>query len=343
MAETMLAGVFVEEGNFQVQERPLPQISRPDEVLVEIEGCGLCGTDLHILAVPQGIAATPDVILGHEFLGHVVEAGNEVTEFSVGDRVVIDPNLKCGVCRSCRKGLMTHCENWTTLGIHIDGGFTRFAVAPQRALHPISESVPFEEAVWTELLSCVVASTDRVSIQPGQTAVIVGAGPVGVLHGMLFNAAGARVIISDIAQMRLDMASKAGIDHTLNPQEESLSDLVSELTDTWGADVVVDAVGNQLATCLGVVARRGTVVLFGLNEHAESPIQQYTITRNEVTVFGTFVGDRMFPRAIEILEQEAITPSMLISHFLSVEEMPAGLEAARRGTAMKVVVRPDGE
>ena len=340
MSEQMLAGVFVSEGVLEVRQRPIPHLQNPDDVLIRIEGCGLCGTDLHILAVPPGVPATPGVTLGHEFLGEVVDVGSAVRHLSVGDRVVVDANLKCGLCRYCRKGLINHCENWMTLGIHIDGGFTRYAVAPQRALHPLSKEVPFEDAVWTELLSCVVASTDRVAIQPGQTAAVIGAGPVGVLHGMLFKAAGAQVIISDVAPMRLGMARKAGLDVMVNVKEASLAEAVADLTAGMGADVVVDAVGSQFQTCLDVVARRGVVSLFGMDERAHPPVQQNTITRHEITVFGSYVGYYTFPRAIQILERGVIKPSVLISHMLLIDEMLAGVEAARQREAMKVVITP---
>lgn len=340
MTDQMLAGVFVKEGELEIQARPIPQLESADDVLIEIEGCGLCGTDLHILSTPPGIEATPGVTLGHEFLGEVVDVGSNVQEFSIGDRVVVDPNLKCGSCRYCRMGLVNHCENWTTLGIHIDGGFTSYAVAPGRALHPISQEVPFEDAVWTELLSCVTASADRIAIQSGQTAVVIGAGPAGLLHGMLFKAAGARVIISDIAPMRIQMAGKAGLDVTVNVESESLAEVVADLTDGLGAGVVVDAVGSQFHTCLEVVAKRGIVALFGMDERAYPPIQQASITRDEITVFGSFVGYYAFPRAIQILERGVIKPSILISHMLPVDQMLKGVEAARRREAIKVVVQP---
>jgi threonine dehydrogenase-like Zn-dependent dehydrogenase len=340
MSDTMLAGVFVEEGVLDVRERSVPEISRTDEVLIEIEGCGLCGTDLHVLAVPPGVEATPGVTLGHEFIGRIVETGREVSEFAVGDRVAVDPNLKCGICRYCRRGLVNHCENWTTLGIHVDGGFARYAIAPQRALHPIAADVPLEEAVWTELLSCVLASTDQIAVQPGQTAAVIGAGPVGVLHGMLFQAAGARVIISDIATTRLTLARRAGIDTTVDVNHQQLAEVVAQLTDGLGADVVVDAVGNQFPTCLEVAGRQAVVSLFGMNEWAQPPVQQSVITRQEITVFGSYVGYNAFPRAIEVLEQRIITPSVLISHTLPVEQLVDGVSAARKGEAMKVMVTP---
>ena len=337
---SMRAAVFAQAGVLEIQDRRVPQITHADEVLIEVEGCGLCGTDLHILATPPGHPATTGTILGHEFVGRIAELGSDVTAFEVGLRVVVDPNLKCGVCRFCRRGLANHCENWTTLGIFQDGGFAQYAVAPQRALHPISETVPFEDAVWTEILSCVLASTDRMAIGPGRTAVVIGAGPVGVLHGMLFQAAGARVIIADRAPLRLDLARGAGIERTVHVDQESLMDAVQESTDGTGADVVVDAVGNQFQTCLNVVGKQGFVSLFGMNAAASPSVTQADITRNEVTVFGSFVGQHAFPRAIQLLESGAVLPSALVTHRLTVDELLQGIEAARRGEAMKVVITP---
>jgi len=339
----MLAGVFVEEGVFEVQERPVPQIQQPDDVLIKVEGCGLCGTDLHILSTPAGHPATPGAILGHEFLGHIVEVGSNVNAFQVGQRVVVDPNLKCGVCAACRQGMENQCENWTTLGIFLDGGFSNYVTAPQRALHPISEQVAFEDAVWTEILSCVVASSDRIAIQPGQTAAIIGAGPVGVLYGLLFKAAGAKVIISDVAPPRLKLAKDVGVDVIVDVQSESLHEAVESHTHNRGVDVVVDAVGTQIQTCLDVAGNRGIVALFGMNSNAQPPVSQYHITRKELTVFGSYVGDHAFPRAIQMLESGAIQPSALVSHNLTVDKMLEGIEAAQRGEAMKVVVTPSPE
>src|SRR5690606_12313006 len=137
-----------------------------------------------------------NTVLGHEFVGSVVDIGSAVDEVREGDRVTVAPNLTCGKCRQCKAGRSNHCERWTTIGIHRDGGIARYVVAPERAVHKISQHLPLTEAIWIEPLSCVVNGTDTLAIQPGQTAVVIGAGPIGALHGLVFKAAGARVIIS---------------------------------------------------------------------------------------------------------------------------------------------------
>jgi threonine dehydrogenase-like Zn-dependent dehydrogenase len=200
---TMTAGVFLSEGLLEVQQRRVPTLRGPDWVLIENEGCGVCGSDLHILSVPAGIPATPNTVLGHEFVGKVLDVGDAVTTVKVGDRVAVAPNLLCGLCRQCKMGNAVHCENWMTLGVNLDGGFARYTTAPERALHIISKELPFEEAAWIEPLSCVVNGTDQLGIQPGQVAVVRGAGPVGALHAMMFKAAGATVFLSDISPSSL--------------------------------------------------------------------------------------------------------------------------------------------
>ena len=335
----MTAGVFARRGVLEIQARPVPTVTEKEEVLLEVEATGVCGTDLHVLSDPPGHPATEGTILGHEIVARIKEVGREVTQFSVGQRVVVDPNLKCGLCRPCRRGLQNHCVNWTTIGIFRDGGFARYVVVPQRALHPLPESISTEDAVWTELLSCVIGSTDRAAIQPGQTALVIGAGPAGMLHALMFRAAGARVFVADVAPFRLNLAEKAGLE-TVNVKESNLKDTLMSATDDWGADVVVDAVGTQIGGALELVATGGTVSLFGMNAHAKQEISQNFITRKELSVFGSFVGYHVFPRAIDVLASGAISPAQLTTHKVSVENLPKGVAAARQGEAMKVMVRP---
>jgi threonine dehydrogenase-like Zn-dependent dehydrogenase len=171
-------------------------------------------------------------------------------------------------------------------------------------------------------------------------AVGIGAGPVGILHAMMFKAAGATVILSDVVPFRLETAKKAGIDHVVNAKTQSLRDVVMDLSEGLGADVVVDAVGNQFGSLIELVARRGKVSVFGMNEHAHPEVKQHDITRHELKVFGSFVGAHTFPRAIKILERGVIKPSALVSMVLPIDDIKLGIDAARAGQAVKVLVTP---
>lgn len=133
----MLAGVFKRIGVLEIEDRPEPKNLAEDEILLEIEGAGVCGSDLHILSDPPGFRATEGLILGHEMVARIIDRGRRVTAFETGTSVIVDPNLKCGLCAFCRKGLPNQCKNGTTIGVNLDGGFARFVTAPQKALHPI--------------------------------------------------------------------------------------------------------------------------------------------------------------------------------------------------------------
>jgi len=340
MSKTMLAGIFEGPGQLTIAPRAQPELPAADWLRIEVEGCGVCGTDLHILADPPGHPANQGVILGHEFVGHVVETGPDVLEFSVGDRVTVAPNLTCGKCRQCKAGRSNHCERWTTIGVHRDGGFARYVVAPERSVHPVASALPLAEAIWIEPLSCVVNGTDVLGAQPGQTAVVIGAGPIGGLHGLVFRAAGAQVIVADVAPFRLELMRRAGMDMVVDVTKQELREAVLDMTGGLGADIVVDAVGNQFGTAIEVAAKGGRISLFGMDAQARPAVAQSGITRNELTVFGTYVGAHTFPRAIAMLESGAVRPSVMNSLIAPLSEMVDAVAAARSGDAMKVIILP---
>jgi threonine dehydrogenase-like Zn-dependent dehydrogenase len=338
LEKMMLAAVFAREGALEMQDRPVPEIAHSADVLIEVEGCGICGTDLHILDSPPGHPATPGCILGHEYIGRVIDAGREVASLKAGQRVAVAPNISCGVCRACKSGRPNHCVRFTTLGIFRDGGLARYNVAPERACHPLADALPFEDAIWTEVLSCVANSVDNVKPQPGETAVVIGGGPVGALHALLFRAAGARTIVADVSAARLATLARVGIDRAVDARTESVREAVLEMCPD-GSDIVVDAVGTQLDAALDLVRTGGRISLFGMNSLARPAVRQNAITRNELTIFGSYVGVNTFPRAIALLESGVIHPSVLLSEVTPLQELPAALDRLRRGDAMKIAIR----
>jgi threonine dehydrogenase-like Zn-dependent dehydrogenase len=333
----MLAAVFAREGVLELQQRPVPSIGRPDEVLIDVEGCGICGTDLHILQSPPGHPGTPGSIMGHEFIGRISRIGAAVTTLREGQRVAVAPNVSCGLCAQCKAGRPNHCADFTTLGIFRDGGLARYCVAPERACHALADHVPFADAVWIEVLSCVVNSVDTVSARAGETVLVIGGGPTGALHALLFLAGGASVVVSDMSEARLEVLRSAGITQTINPANESLEAGLRRYAPD-GADVVVDCVGNQLDAALDVVRTGGRISLFGMNSHARPAVRQNTITRNELTVYGSYVGVNTFPRAIALLERAVIKPSVLMSAIMPLERITEALDLLRSGSAMKVAI-----
>ncbi len=334
----MRVPVFIGEGRLEVQDRPTPQIKNPDDVLLRVEACGLCGTDLNILAVPPAHKANPGTVLGHEFVGTVAEIGKGVKYVREGDRVVVAPRLNCNQCRYCRRGLPNQCEDYKTLGITLDGGLAPYVVAPERALYKISREVAVDDAVFAEVLSCVFGGTTRVPINAGESVVILGAGPVGLLYGMVYRASGAgQVIVTDVAPFRLELARKNGADLVINSREQDVEALVKEHT-AIGADIVVDAVGSLLPQAVKLARRGGRIVLFGLQPHALPPTSQYHITRYELTVQGAFGGANQFPGVVQMLERGVIHPAPLITHRIAATNVADAFAAMCAGETMKVIV-----
>jgi threonine dehydrogenase-like Zn-dependent dehydrogenase len=335
---TMYVPVFKGEGVLEYQERPIPKPEDPKDVVVKIEACGICGTDLNILATPPAHHAPPDIILGHEAAGVVAEIGSGVTGLQPGDRVVVAPRITCGECHYCRRGFDNQCTNYRTIGTKIDGAFAPYLRAPQRALYRVSSSVPVDDAVFFEPLACVVGAAARAPAQAGDNVAIIGAGPMGLLFALMYRALGAgKVIVADIAANRLAFASSIGVDDTLNPNQVDLTQAVHELTGL-GADVVVDAVGNQVGAAIQLARRAGQIVLFGLRPHDNQQINQYTITRYDLTIHGVFAGLKPFQQTIQLLESQRLRPSQLITHRVFLSELAQGIELMRSGEAMKVIV-----
>ena len=191
MSKTMTAAVFKGNGQLAVEEVPVPELQKPDDVILRVEAASVCGTDVHILDVPPGHPATEGAILGHEFVGEVVSCGEAVGHLEKGDKVVVAPNISCGTCIYCRKNKANLCVNMTTLGIFIDGGFAEYCRAPASALHPYSRNLPPDKAVLAEPLSCVVNAVKKVDVVPGQSVLILGAGPIGQLFIDVLKANGA--------------------------------------------------------------------------------------------------------------------------------------------------------
>lgn len=335
---TMRVPVFKGQGRLVYEDRPVPHIEQPTDVLVRVEACGICGTDLNILAVPAAHKATPNIIIGHEGVGVVEQIGPGVTGLRPGDRVVVAPRLTCGECAYCRRGLDNQCTNYQTIGTTVDGAFAPWLRAPARALFKISAAVPRDDAALFEPLSCVVGAVQRTPVQPGDSVAVIGAGPMGLLFAQMYRLLGAgQVIVADIAPFRLEFAREMGVDIALNPAEVDLPAAVKEHTGL-GADVVVDAVGNQMAAAIQLARRGGHVLLFGLRPHDNPPVNQYTITRHDLTLHGAFVGLKPFEQTVKLLESRRLQPSALVTHRLPLAELERGVELMRAGQGMKVLV-----
>ena len=197
---------------FEVREMDFGELA-PDQVLVRNMSAGICGTDVHIYHGEKGSAAvTPPVVLGHEYSGVVEAVGSAVTTVKVGDHVTLDPNIYCGKCMPCKMGKKQNCEHLFALGVNVNGGFAQYSVAPETQCFLLSDTLDFDVGAMTEPLACALHGIDRASIQPGQTVLVIGGGPIGLLMVQLARLAGAStVMLSEPIEMRRDIGNAVDV------------------------------------------------------------------------------------------------------------------------------------
>lgn len=344
MAERMMdAVVFDRIGHSEYTKRPVPQIEKSTDVIVKVLIASICGSDLHILSDPPGYDATQGVIVGHELVGEVVEVGSEVTAVKVGQRVILDPNVPCGNCEFCRNGLPFLCENLLLLGFKADGAFAQYMRCPEKVMMPLSEEVPLERAMFAEPLNCAYGGVKRARILEGESVLILGGGPLGLLYAQLFKANGAgKVFVSEVSEERRKLALSLGITRCFNPLEENLVEAVKAETRGYGANLTVDACGMLFNDAIECTRPGGKIILFGQNFSRTQTVSQSIITKKCLTVIGSYLSEFGFPAIRDILENGLIEPEKLITHRVDLEHFEDGLAAARAGKAVKVAVYPWG-
>jgi threonine dehydrogenase-like Zn-dependent dehydrogenase len=338
--ETMKAAVFERVGSFVLKDVPTPKIEREDQVLLEVKAVSICGTDVHITSDPPGYNATPGTILGHELTGIVIEIGAAVTHLEPGDKVVVNPNNYCGVCSFCRRNLPNLCLHIEPLGIDFNGAFAQYCVVAGKAAYKISPQVPDNVAACAEPLACAINGVKKINVLPGENAVVIGGGPIGLMIAMLLKASGVSdCYLLETAPYRTEFAKKLGIAHVFNPKEQDVLKLVGEATGV-GADYVFDVTGSQIVSAVNLVRKGGKVVLFGVNGQSVSQVAQKEITTKEIAVLGTWLANATFPEAVKVLETGVIDVASLITDVLPLEEVHKGLAKLARGEAVKVIVKP---
>lgn len=341
MKKIMKAAVFEKEGVLKIKEVPVPEIKKPDDLIVEVELCSICGTDVHIMSVPPGYIAKPGTILGHELVGRVVAAGEGVKTIQIGDRVVVNPNDYCGVCDYCKLNLPNECENIVAMGIEADGGFAQYVRMSEKVAFKVAPDLPAELAAFAEPLACLVNGISKIRVNPGESVTIIGAGPIGLMYCKAMKACGAYpVIVSEPSALRQEFAKKCGADYVINPIEQNLEVFVKEVTKI-GTDVAIDVVGSQMYEAVKAVKKGGRVLLFGMNKKAEPTVIQSEVTTKEVTLYGTWLANASFPRAVKILEEDSWNLKDLITHTLPLEKLEEGIELLRNGEAVEVLIVPD--
>jgi 2-desacetyl-2-hydroxyethyl bacteriochlorophyllide A dehydrogenase len=335
----MKAAQLETPGVFRVVKKDLRTLHDGD-VLVRVEACGICGTDLHI--VDGTSRSTPPVVLGHEYSG-VVEDGRGAASMSVGSHVAIDPNISCGTCYYCRRGLVHLCADLRALGVDIDGGMAEYCIVPSAQLHLLPPEMPLVKGALIEPLSCAVHGIDRARIAPGDTVVILGGGTVGLIMLQLVKSAGAAltILVEPLARKR-EIARALGADVVLDPTSDDIVGAVLGRT-VVGADVVIECVGKPatMQMSLTLVRRGGVVEFFGVCAiGATMPLEPNLVYFKELTIVGSYVNPHTFTRATALLNAGKLNTDALMVKDFPLDGVHEAFEALREGTTLKSIVRP---
>ena len=309
----------------EVVTEDTPEIKNPHDVLVQVKVVGICGTDLHIFHGERADVQLPRV-MGHELSGVVAETGSGVHKHKSGDRVILDPVIACGTCPVCRKGHRNICTSVKCFGVQVDGGFQDYIVVHEDALYKFPDSVSFEQAALAEPFSIAVNIAGRLGIGSGDQAIIMGSGTIGLVCLQVFKNLGAKVLVSDVEDAKLEAAKKCGADMIINSKNEDLKEAVYKFYPI-GADVVLDAVGIaplfSLSVELAAPMARIAVIGFDTRSAEIAPVQ---ITKKELTIVGSRMNCNRFPEVVEWFRRGGLNMDLLISRKYPVNEIQQAFE-----------------
>jgi L-iditol 2-dehydrogenase len=343
----MKALVLSKYNHLEIQEWPQPEIG-PDEVLLRVAACGICGSDIHGMDGSTG-RRQPPIIMGHEASGTVAEVGGNVRTWKQGDRVTFDSTVYCGTCWFCRRGDINLCDNRRVLGVSCDdyrrhGAFAEYVAVPQHILVALPDNVTFAQAAMIEPLSIAFHAVRITRIVLGDTAVVVGAGMIGLLVIQALRASGCgKIIAVDVDPQRLELARKFGADEGLLSDTADIAAEVRDRTQGRGADVAVEAVGISAAvqTAVSCVRKGGQVTLVGNLTPKIDFALQVAVTR-ELTIRGSCASSGEYPASLDMMARGVVNVDSLISAVAPLGEGPAWFQRLRNGGngLLKVILQP---
>lgn len=352
---TMRAVVYRGINDMRVETVPVPRIGT-GELLIKVATCGICGTDLK--KIHMGSHSAPR-IFGHEMAGVIVETGAGVTGFRVGDRVMTFHHVPCGECYYCRKQTPAQCPLYKKTGVTAGfepsgGGFAHYIrvmdfVVQNRGVVRIPDDVPFEQAAFVEPVNTVLKGSKMLNLAPDDTVLVIGQGPIGLMHAALAKKTGARVLTSDLFAERHAIAARFGLTEPIHAGEENVIERVMAATEGRGADAVIVAVGGNalIRTAMDAARPGGTVMLFAQTQHGEATFDPAAVCVDEKTLLGSYSSS--FPILDEVTSlvfggyRNGFDLTQLISHRFPLEQAVEAIEIASHPQpgSMKIMIEPD--
>lgn len=317
----MLAAIFNGNKNIVLSDYSFRKLDN-DELLIKVAFCGVCGTDRHIFEgkAPSSIP----VILGHEYSGIIVEKGDSVKEFSIGDKVAINPNIHCGYCDYCKRGKINFCENHQALGVTLDGGFAQYSIVPKTQAYILPQNFDLSLASFAEPLSCCLRGIYHADIKPGNKVVIIGGGSIGLLMVQLAKMVGAAsVILIEPESFKRSIGIELGADYVFGPDEDNLYDAING-TSPAQTDVVIECAGKSETVQMAVnsAGKGSRIVIFGLapSDHNITFNLQY-LFKNELMILNSYLNPFTFGPAVNLLIAGKVDVRKLISDKIELKNI----------------------
>ena len=343
----MKALVLTEYNRLDYQDVPEPEIG-PEEVLIRVKACGICGSDVHGMDGSTG-RRRPPLVMGHEAAGVILRAGGSVRGWAEGDRVTFDSTIYCGDCPFCRAGQINLCDNRRVLGVSCDeyrrhGAFAEYVAVPQRILYRLPEGLSFERAAVVEPLSVAFHAVHRTRICLDDTALVVGTGMVGLLVVQALRIAGCgRILAVDLDRKRLDLACTLGADEGLQPGQADVPAEVLQRTGGRGADVALEVAGLTPTVQMAIASLRkgGQLTLVGnFSPKIELPLQ--AVVTRELTLNGSCASKGEYPACLNMLARGAVNVDAITSAAAPLSEGASWFQRLYKGEEglMKVILRP---
>ena len=350
MEGMMKTAVMTGIGQMAFEERPIPK-PKDDEALIRIEYVGVCGSDLHYYesGAIGNYVVKPPFVLGHEAGGVVVEVGKNVTNVKPGDRVALEPGKTCGHCEFCRTGRYNLCPDVVFFATPpVDGVFQEYAAHEAALCFPLPENVSTLEGALIEPLAVGFHAATQAQAGPGQTAVVLGSGCIGLVTLLALRARGVtRIIVTDVMEKRLEKARELGAWQTVNSAQEDAVQAVLSLTGGMGADVIVETAGTQATSRQTVeLAKKGAVIVFvGYTKTGEVTLPMSLALDKELTFKTVFRYRHIYPMAIEAVASGAINLSGIVTNFFEFDDMQNAMDrsVSDKANIVKSVIRIGGK
>lgn len=340
----MKSAVFYEKHDLRVEDTPTPVLG-PEDVLIQVKACGVCGTDVHIYEGDKGAAeVTPPTILGHEFSGIVTGVGMMVESYKPGDRVCIDPNCYCGNCEPCRNGNAHFCRHMTGYGTTVNGGFAEYCAVDQRQVYLLGEHTSFEQGAMAEPVACCLHGIDMCGVRPGHQVVVIGGGMIGLLMVQLARLAGAsRIALVEPVESKRITGRALGADVCIDPINEDVKAVLEKNGLNW-VQTVIECVGrpSTIGQAIDVAGPKGIVMMFGLTKPDEEiAVRPFDIFRKELELKSSYINPYTQRRALDLIDSGRIDVSSMVAEVCGLDTLKDILSDPKMRTKGKYIISPE--